>query len=162
MPDPSLASSVRTKIRDAVAARIMALYGATAGTLARLFRDSVSGAWVPQNAPVERASVLDNGQKRAGYEDTETEKSFELNLEIVLDLPANWAKPDQYNRWVDLVDSMITQLQNWLPAVPGMMRCEYEDDDAVNVTLAAGKTVQVWVLHFRLTYMVQVGEIGKS
>lgn len=154
-------SSIRRQIREAQGARLLVLLNHTTGTVAHLLREVISNKpWKPQNAPKARATVMDNGQARAGYKDSETEKSFAVETEIVFDLPVNW--DSDYNTWHDAVDSVTVDFQNRLFGVPGMLRCEYVDDDPVNVVLADGTSQQVWVLHFRNTYFQGVGEIGKT
>lgn len=154
-------SSIRTQIRKAQGARLAVLLNMSTGTLAKAVRSFVSDRpWKPQNAPMTRCTVQDNGQSRAGYRDAETEKSFALETEIVLDLPVNWGS--EYDTWCDIVEGIVDDFQNRLFDVPGALRCEYVDDDPVNVVLTDGATHQVWVLHFKTTFAKEVGEIGKS
>jgi hypothetical protein len=154
-------SSIRTQIRKAQGARLSVLLNITTGTLARTVRAFICDRpWKPQNAPMTRCTVADNGQSRAGYHDAETEKSFALETEIVIDLPVNW--DSDYDTWCDIIEGVIVDFQNRLFAVPGVLRCDYVDDDPVNVVLTSGATHQVWVLHFRTTYSKEVGEIGKT
>lgn len=154
-------SSTRTAIRKAQGARLAVLLNMTTGTLAKCVREFVSDRpWSPQNAPATRATVLDNGMSRAGYRDSESTKSFEVETEIVFDLPANWRA--DYDAWCDVISGVAEDFQNRLFGVAGMLRCEYVDDDPVTVALSSGAAVQVWVMHFRNTFMADVGEIGKT
>jgi hypothetical protein len=154
-------SSIRRQIREAQGARLGVLLNTTTGTVAHLVREFVSDRpWMPQKAPKTRATVMDNGQSRAGYRDSESTKSFSVETEIVLDLPQNWGA--DLNTWSDAIAAVIADFQNRLFNVPGMLRCDYVDDDPVNVVLPDGTSQQVWLLHFRNTYLEDVGEIGKT
>ena len=153
-------SAIRTQIRKAQLARLWVLLNSTNGTIGNLVRAKNEGVWTPANAPQTRVTVLDNGQSRAGYKDAETEKSMALETEVIIDLPGTWRS--DYDTWCDAIEAVIVDFQNRLFGVPGALRCDYVDDDPVNIELTSGQNVQVWVIHFRTTYSIGVGEIGKE
>jgi hypothetical protein len=151
--------SQRLQIAKLFAARLEELYGPS-GTTHAAFRKVLCGMWKPGSATRPQATITDGGQKRAGYDDPEDEKSMAIALQLVLDLKSDWGS--DYETWVALVEHIITSTQNWLPEGIGCLRMEYEDDDPITVVLADGATEEIWVLNFRCTYLCPVGEIGKE
>jgi hypothetical protein len=152
-------ASQRLKIGQAFAERLEGRYGPS-GQINQAMRKVLNGVWMPGSAVRPQATVTDGGQKRAGYDDSETEKSMALLLQVVIDLTADWVS--DYATWLVLIEDMITSTQNWLPPGMGCLRMEYEDDDPVTVVLADAATEEIWILNFRCTYFCPVGEIGKE
>ena len=79
-----MSDSIRTTIRKNIAARLLAKFG-PAGSVNHMLRAVQAAIWTPPNAPQSRVSVMDNGQKRAGYRDALALAAGKLDAPLAYD-----------------------------------------------------------------------------
>ena len=154
-----MSSECRTKILDAVAARVEARYGAETGTIGQWFRKVVRGPWQPGNKMRPACTVTDFGQRRGEKVNSDVTKSRILAFHLVLDLQENWDREEKNQDWSDRVQKIIAGIQNH-KAAGGMKRLDYVQDDPFEVVLTNGASEQIWIVEFEAEYFEDYAEFG--
>lgn len=149
---------IRSQIRTDIAARILAKWGPD-GSEGHWFRKVQTRPMNPADTFSPQVWITDGGQRKSGN-DSETNKSIELTIDIVLELDEHWDRTSGYDIWCDRIQEIVTSLYNWLPAY-GVMRCDYVDDEPFPAIIG-DKELAYWRVKFAVTYEHEVGVIGKD
>ena len=155
-----MATTIRTKILDLTRDRIEAHFGATAGTIEKLFRNTWRRPWRPGNTVRPACTVVDDGQRKEGDSDVPC-RDLVVRPKLVIDLAENWERQAKMQDWSDSIQKIIIDLVNWMPPGCGVERYEYTDDDPFEALLQNGKSESIWVVMFEVKYQEYFGEIGK-
>jgi len=153
-------SSPRTNILKAVRLRIANNYGPR--TAHNWFRGVWRKPWQPGNKQRAACWVIDDGQRKAmSSGDAETEKQYVLSYKLIIDLKENWDRQKPFEDWTDHIQTMVVNLQNWLPPYC-LIRNDYIADDPFDVVLSSGAVESVWMVEMEVEYATAVGNLGKS
>lgn len=152
-----MSNELRTTILQALADRINAKWGPS-GTVSRTFRLVRCGRWMPAQGSNPAATVTDDGQRMAelyrGRSGGAADLQAILNVAVVLELPAQWDRNEGTATWTDFVQNLIGDLTCWTANELGLIECRYADDAPWQAVLQSGQTVDVWIVHFEVEYVM--------
>ena len=145
----------RTLIKQNLGKEINRLFGRSAGTLGQWFRSVRVGPWQPASKVRPACTVVDNGAKKGGQDDSGTTKGRVLAVHLVLDIESEGDKEKTVADWSDRVALIDQSLQNFKPA-GGLRRFDYISDDPYEVILTSGSSQQIWMMEFEAEYWIEV------
>lgn len=118
------------------------------------FRQVKRGMLTPLGQMRPTATVSDGGQRRVTDDEAENSTTRILTVAITLQLAEDWAKVEAVDAWTDRVEQIIALLHKRLAAGAGVLKCEYVDDDPVDVAFMSGATNAAWQIQIEVTYFV--------
>jgi len=151
-----MADSARVGIMTAYEERINALFNATDGTEAQIYRKSRRG-------PLRRVrtrpafTVVDGGARLSARYGTDDGEVRTLALRIALHICDTWEKEETIDEWSNHVALLIEKLHGRPPGY-GVLAVRYVSDDPVDVVFLSGSSQGDWVLDWEVDFVAGVDE----